>query len=82
MCDSLTFAQLLSDLVESTKDDLPENYFTIKDFAAEVGRSYHAARRILFERVAEGELLTAKKYVNGYHTHIFWFPEVQNDKEG
>jgi len=72
----LTYAELYADLVESSTRTLPEQYFTIVQFAQDIGKGRQAAARELAEKVKDGSLLTKLAFVDGYHTHIYWFPET------
>lgn len=72
----LTFAQLYADLVEASKQTLPENYFTLKDFVADSGLKPIRAQRILAEQVDAGKLQRREKVViNGHAQTIYWFAE-------
>ena len=71
--DTLTHQRMLDDLVAAHVTTLPEEYFTIMQFADRIGRGRGAAVRILTIKVALGELETKMVLIDGHHKRVFWF---------
>lgn len=74
MVIELTYEERYADLVAADSRTLPERYFTIVQFAEDIGKGRQAAARELAQKVEDGSLLTKLALVDGYYTHIYWFP--------
>jgi len=74
----LTFEQLYEDLVSASTTNVPDKFFTIKQFMSDTGLSYWLGRKKLSEMVASGKLKTTTATVDGNYTRVWWFDEWDN----
>ena len=73
MDTELTFEELYNDLITASREELPDKYFTMKQFCADTEFSTWVARKHLEEQVDNGKLGTKTANVNGNYTRIWWF---------
>jgi len=75
----LTFEQLYEDLVSASTTNVPDKFFTIKQFMSDTGLSYWLSRKRLLKMVDDGELETMKSIVDGNSVRIWWFSDERNN---
>lgn len=75
MDTKLTFEELYADLVAASTHTLPENYFTVQQYALDTGMPKRTALDKLKGLAEQGKLESLKVVLNGHETWIFWFPE-------
>lgn len=75
----LTFEELFEDLVNAEKTNLPDRYFTPKEYAEETGLSYSVALRRLKAMRDNDEIEGKKAIIGGYEGWAFWFSGAEDD---
>ena len=73
MADELTFEELFADLVEASTRTLPEQYFTVREFADRTGKPTRTALRELVAMAEEGRLEMQLAVLDGHQARVFWF---------
>jgi len=74
--EGLTFGQLYADLVAACTQELPADYFTLRQFRADTGTSERVALKELGRLVECGKLETMLATIDGRQLRIWWFTEA------
>jgi response regulator of citrate/malate metabolism len=73
--EELTYSQLYADLIAASSNTLPDNHFTVRQFAQDAGLSDWTARDRLRKLVREKKLNSRRVNVDGNSIMAYWFNE-------